>query len=800
MRVPLSWIREFVDIDIPSEKIVEKLNLSGLETNLLKFGEKIEGLVTVEILSVEKHPKRDKLNVCQISDGSCTYQVVTATENISEGQRVILAKVGSKLGGKSITEADFGGVKSQGMLVSLEDVGVEEKSDGLFVLDPDTPLGIDASELLSLGEDILEIEITPNRGDCLSVRGVAREISAVFDLPRKGRRNVKERQLPIFPVEIETEGCYRYIGVVIKGVSVKQSPLDLRLKLLKSGISPINNVVDITNYLMLQEGQPLHAFDLSRVDSKVVVRRAKDGEMIVTLDGVERVLSSSDIVIADATKPIAIAGIMGGEESKITEATEDILLEIAVFDPVSIRKSSKRLGLSTDSSYRFERGVDVDACQEVKEKAVELILSVAGGQVTAETDVYKKPYTTKKIILSPEKVKRVLGVELELQECERILNSLDIPSRLKDCYIESEVPSHRAMDISRDVDLIEEVARIRGYDSFEPSYPKLSLDSFKMDRELTFFSRTRQFFLGNGFTEVVNYTFTSEEFYNRLSLPVPPIRIENYILKTQSVMRDSVLPGLFSTLEENLRFGQKDLSVFEISSVFFEDYEEIRLGLLATGRCIDGYNYNDGKRAFLTSKDWDILLFKGVVDSYIKSLGVEYLLTKSNRGYLHPYQSGDIMVGSFSVGYFGKLHPQLSERFEVPQDVYICEISLKYVPRHIGKDSLKEGYLLTYYLNRHTKKFKELPKYPPVKRDIAFVLKGDVPEGEFEEDLLKSHPLVWKVKLFDVYFISDDRKSLAFSVEFLSPDRSLSDEEVNTAVDEMLGKLKLKYERLHLRS
>ncbi|MEJ5172168.1 MAG: phenylalanine--tRNA ligase subunit beta [Hydrogenothermaceae bacterium] len=801
MRVPLSWLNDFVDIQTTAEELAKRLNLTGLETNLSKFGIYTEGLITVEIKDIQKHPQREKLNICKVYDGDNTYQVITADQSVKVGDKVILAKVGTKLPSKEINLIEFAGVKSEGMLVSLEDLGLEEKSDTLIILDEDTPVGVDGGKLLGLGEDILEIEITPNRGDCLSVFGVAREVSAIFNFKRKDVVPNLDFPEGDVGVEVLTDDCYRYCGVIVKSVKIKQSPLDVRLKLIKAGISPINNVVDITNYLLLQEGQPLHAFDLDKIEGKLIVRKAEDGEKVTTLDGVERVLSKDDIVITDEVKVLALAGVIGGDNSKITEETQNILLEVAVFDPISIRKTSKRLAVSTDSSYRFERGVDIERLVVVRDKAVDMILSLAGGKVEGFKDIYRKPYKPVRITLSLQKVEKVLGEKLDPKDCENILNSLDIPTILRNDLLESVVPAHRYLDISRDIDLVEEIARIKGYDSFEPSYPKLPTQSFTPNREFDFFKKTRDYFLSNGFTEVVNYTFTSEEFYQKLNLPVPPIKIENYILKSQSVMRDTVFAGLLETLRENVRFGKKDIAVFEISSTFFDSYEEIRVGILSSGKLIDGYDYTDKETKLSTTKEWDILTFKGVVENYLRSLGLSnFRITQSDKSYLHPYLSFNIELDGKTVGYVGKIHPKIADQFEIPYNCYISELNLKYVPRFLDESTLKEGYLYTHYLNKLTPVYREILKYPPVKRDIAFVVGVDVREGEFEEDLKVASEYIYKVKLFDVYRLSEDRKSLAYSVEFISPHRSLSDEEVNSIVDEILDKLKLKYSDLTLRS
>lgn len=802
MRVPLSWLRDFVDIDLPAGEIASRLSLSGLETTVTKFGNRIDGIKTVKVLSLTRHPSRERLNICAVTDGAYQFQVVTAADNITPGDIVIFAPAGTKLPGGQIFEAEFAGVKSQGVLCSLQDLGVEDSSEGLLVLDQDIPPGADANQVLSLGEDILEVEITPNRGDCLSIKGVAREICAVFGLKKKPRPVESLTFQEVFPVEVHTDRCYRYMVVAVKNINIKPSPLHIRLRLIKAGLKPINNIVDITNYLMFQEGQPMHAFDLDKLEGGIVVRHAGEGEKILTLDGVERQLTPQDIVIADRKGPVAVAGVIGGEGTKVTNLTRNVLIEVGVFDPVSVRKTARRLGVSTDSSYRFERGVDITACPEVKDRALSMVSALAGGEVTAGNDIYPVKYQPKRVILTVDKLEKVLGHRIEADEAAGILNSLDISASPCKDRVEVDVPAHRSNDIHRDIDLVEEIARIKGYDSFEPSFPRLSVSAFRLDREYEFFSKTRSFMINSGFTEVLNYTFTSEDFYNNIRQQPPPIRIQNYILKTQSVMRDTVLSGLFSTLEENLRFGQRNLAVFEMSSVFFEEYEEIRLGILATGKLIDGYTYGDpgAKKQFSTTREWDFLMFKGVVEAYLQSIGVRYTIKPSSKPYMHPYQSADLIVADRLAGYVGKLHPQVARSFDYPDDVYVAELLLKYVPRSLEESHMKDGYLLTWYIQRDMPVFREAPKFPPVKRDLAFVVDADVPAGEFERDLLSSHPLVWKVKLFDVYHISAEKKSLAYSVEFVSREKSLSDEEVNLAVDEILARLKLKYSDLTLRS
>ena len=803
MKVPLSWIKEFIDIDIPVDKIVEKLNTSGIETTYYKFGQYIPNLTTVKVLSVIKHPEKDKLFICKVSDGTDEYQIITAADNVKENDIAILAKVGAVIKGREIKPISFGSYISQGMLLSLEELVAEEKSEGIFILDKDTPIGADPNKLLGLGEDyILEIEITPNRGDALSVRGLAREIGAIFNLKRK---EIQPKPISIdreIQINIETDKAYRYIGTLIKNIKVSQSPLDVRLKLIKSGLSVINNIVDITNYILLQEGQPLHAFDFDKLEGDITIRYAKDGEKITTLDGLERVLSATDIVIADSKKALAIAGIIGGENSKIDENTKNILLEAAVFDPASVRKTSKRLAVLTDSSYRFERGVDIIHTQKASDLATEMILNIAGGSIEAYKDNYIKPYTPKTVILKPQLVEKVIGEKIDSQEIAAILERLEIPTQIEENQIHAQIPPFRSYDLERPIDLVEEIARIYGYDNFSPSYPKVSVEGFEKSLYYDFDSIVRSYFLDNGFTEVLNYTFTSEEIYNTLKLQLPDIKITNYILKSHSVMRDRVVVSLLENLKENLRFGRKDLAIFELSSVFFKDFEEIRVGCLVSGKVVDGFNYTEKERKFSTTHQWNFLKLKGVIENLLQKLRIkDYKLTDENtEPFLHPYESANLEKYGFNLGFIGKIHPEVAHELEIPKDTYVAELKLRYVPREIEKDSIVDGYLYTYYLKKQPVVFQELPKFPSAYRDLAFVVEDSVKVGDLKENILKASKFVKEVKLFDVYYLSEDKKSVAFNLEFLNPEKSLSDEDVNSIVEEILNKLKLIYPSISLRT
>ncbi|NPA52425.1 MAG: phenylalanine--tRNA ligase subunit beta [Aquificae bacterium] len=802
MKVPYSWIKEFLDIEIPADKVAEKLNTTGIEAVSYKFGQYIPGLTTVKVLSVKKHPEKERLLITKVTDGKKEYQVITADQNIKEGQVVILAKTGAKLPNREIKPVTFGNIQSQGMFVSLQELGIEESSEGIFVLDEDTPIGIDASKLLGLGEeDIIEIEITPNRADVLSVKGLAREIGAIFDIKRKEKYPIVSIMQEIIPqIQLKTEKTYRYRGVIIKNIEVTQSPLNIRLRLIKAGQKPINNIVDATNYILLQEGQPLHAFDLDKIQGQIIVRQAKDGETITTLDREERKLKKTDIVIADEEKPIAIAGIIGGENTKVDQNTKNILLEAAVFDSISIRKTAKRLAVSTESSYRFERGVDIENLPNAQDKAVELILKTTQGKAVGEKDIYPKPYTPKLIHLREKTVLKVLGEVILKEESKEILERLEIPTEITDEGTVSTIPAFRKFDLEREIDLVEEVGRLKGFDNFAPSYPKLSLEGFKKSEEFKFEVQARDFLRANGLTEVVNYTFVGEQIYKTLGIEPPKIRIVNYLLKSQSIMRDNLAVSLIQTFQENIKYQNKDISIFEISSAFFPKHEEIRIGILVHGNIIKGYKYTQGENQFSTSVTWDFLKLKGLIESYIHSLGIfDILYKKTNIPYLHPFHSAQIDIQNQNIGYIGKIHPEKAQKLEIPENTYVAELKLRYIPRDLKEEPLKKGYLYTLYKQKDTVIFKELPKYPSVKRDLAFLVDENLELDKLIKALKESSKLIDKVELFDVYFVENGKKSIAFSVEFRASDRSLSDEEVNQEVENIIKQLQKSFKGLTLR-
>jgi len=804
VKVPYSWIKEFVDIDKSAEEVVEKLNETGLEATVETFGEYIPNIITVKVLSVKKHPEKDRLYICEATDGNKTYQIITGADNVKKDSIVLLAQIGADIKGITIKERKFGSYTSEGMFLSLEELGLADNADGVWLLPPDTPVGVDGSKLLGLGEEkLIEIDITPNRGDALNVKGLAREIGAIFNIKRKEKKtDIKILNRLIPNISLETDKCYRYRGIVINNVEIKPSSLEVQLKLIKSGQKPINNVVDITNYILLQEGQPLHAFDLDKIEGKITVRNAKDGEKFLALDGNEYSLKSDDIVIADENGVIALGGIIGGETTKVDENTKNILLEAANFDYISIRKTSKRLAITTESSYRFERGIDVESLPEAENKAVEMILDLAGNnsEVMGEKDIYLYPYQPKEIKVRERTVKRIIGIDIPKEEIADILNRLEIPTETIEDGTVSKIPAFRSLDLTREIDLVEEVGRLKGFNEIEESFPSIPINTDKNISYYKFENRTRDFFIDNGINEVITYSFVGERIYKSLNLPLPDIEITNYLTTDFRFMRDNLAVSLIQVQKENLRHQIKDIAVFEIGEVFFNDFEEIRIGILLRGDFIKGFNFKKNKIFFTTKEKWSFLEVKGLIESYLKLLGItDFELKHSEKTYLNQYESAEIFVRGFNVGYFGKIHPEVAEKVEIHKDTYIGELKLKYVSRKLKENALKDGYLYTYFKLKDTPTFKDLPKYPSVKRDLAFEVDDTVSVEDIFKELENSSKLIEKISLFDIYYLDENRKSVAVSVDFRDREKSLSDEEINREVESIVKKLKEKIKGLKLR-
>ena len=779
MKITYNWLKEFIDIsDLSPQEIAEILTNVGIEVDSVRYAaENLEKVVTGKIEKIEKHPNADKLKICQVNVGGEIVQIITGADNVFEGAVVPVALHGAKLpSGTRIKKSKLRGEVSNGMLCSESELGLTDSSEGIMILPKETEIGKDIVEVLGLNDYVIEYEITTNRPDALSVLGIARELKAVLNrnitLPEA---TVKEGNFEITnEAELEvldTAACPRYTGFVLKNIKNTQSPLPMQVRLYLVGLRPINCVVDATNYVMYELGQPLHAFDLRKLKGrKVVVRRAKEGEKIITLDGVERSLTPEDLIIADAENPVAIAGIMGGENSGTEMETTEIFLESAHFDPMTVRKTSKRLGLSTDSSYRFERGADIEMCRFAAERALHLIQNTCGGEAARGVlESYPKPYTPKVIVFRPEKSSRLLGINIPPRKSAEILANLGFNVKKEQDYLIVKVPSWRKYDVSREVDLTEEVVRIYGMKNVTSTYPLMHSN---VRKNFTYFKieEIKEFLCALGYFEAINYSFVGENLYKKLNLTVEKLKkISNPLSEEWVYMRNFVFPSLVQNAVNNINRNERDVALFEVAKVFDKEEEPLHLSLLLTGRV---------KSELYSFRSADFYDIKGTVEALLERLNLKgEFIPQGEKNFLHPGQSAEITVEGETIGFLGKLHPNVLENLDVNQEIYVAELEL-------GKIlELSEAVKPT---------FSQIPKFPPVTRDIALLVDKEVPVAEVEKLIRSKAKKLEAIRLFDVYEgdkIPKGKRSVAFSLKFRDKNKTLSDEEVNGIMDAIIREL-----------
>ncbi|WP_456456015.1 phenylalanine--tRNA ligase subunit beta [Thermovibrio sp.] len=784
MKITYNWLKEFIDIeDYSPQQVADILTDVGIEVDSVRYAaENLEKVVVGKIIEISKHPNADRLKICQVDVGDSVLQIVTGADNVFEGAFVPVALHGAKLPvGVRIKKSKLRGVISNGMLCSEEELGLADSSSGIMILPESLELGKDVKEALGLDDWVIEYEITTNRPDALSVLGIARELSAVIGRPvllpetsfKTGEFEASEEaSLKV----LDSAACPRYEGYIVKGIENKESPLWMQVRLYLVGLRPINAVVDITNYVMYELGQPLHAFDLSKLRGReVIVRRAEEGERIRTLDGVERELSREDLVVADAERPIALAGIMGGEDSKTDFSTKELLLESAHFEPMTIRRTAKRLGISTDSSYRFERGADIEACSFAAKRALHLIQRLVGGEVAkGSLSFYPKPYTPKVIVFDPSRANRILGVNIPGRKAFEILSSLGFSVKKERDYIVVKVPSWRKYDVGREIDLIEEVVRIFGMKNLPSSYPLMHSNVEK--NYLPFkVLRLKELLSDLGLTEAINYSFIGKSLYSKFSLPTENLlKIRNPLSEEWVYMRDRLFPSLVNNLVRNIKRNERDVALFEIARVFVPSSKELpdeplKLAFALTGTVREG---------LYSRREVDFYDAKGILEEVLDFLRLKGEFEREEElSFLHPGQSAKVKVLGKTVGFIGKLHPKVLEAFDVNQDIILCELSL---------DLLLELSVSSQI------KFEKLAKFPPVMRDIAVLVDEGVPVAQIEKVIRDSARYLEKLTLFDVYKgkgVPEGKKSVAFSLTFRAPDKTLSDQEVNEIMAKIVNNL-----------
>lgn len=779
MKVLYSWLREFIPLEEDPYRLAELLTLRSIEVDSVeKVKVDFEKVVVGEVLTVRPHPHAQRLLVCQVSTSQNTYEVVCGAPNVKEGIKVAFALPGARLGSNEIKIKEIRGIRSEGMICSERELGLSEEASGILVLEEDAPLGIELGTYLGLsGDYILDVSPTPNRGDCLSIMGLAREISALLGLPlRWPSVNLKEEEIGVeefVKVEVrDPEHCPRYTARFLWDVEIKPSPLWMRLRLQLSGMRPINNVVDVTNYVMLELGQPLHAFDYDRLaQGTIVVRLAKKGEVIVTLDGKERTLDEETLLICDAEGPVAIGGIIGGMDSEIREDTKRVLLESAFFSPASIRRTSRTLKVDTEASYRFSRGVDPEGVVFASQRAAQLIQRLSGAKVARGIlDVYPVRVLPKEVTFDLEWVKGFLGMEVDEEEARQFLERLNFRILSRRGKVWTVCPPSYRFDISREVDIAEEFGRLKGYDALPESLPRLSPTPREKKKDLR--KVLKELMVGLGFQEVITYSFVSPRLLKVLGLEKEALKLLNPLSEDQSIMRTSLIPGLIEVARTNYQRGNKDLKVFELRRVFLPDSdklprEEERLGALAMGEFLPSWWREKGKKA-------DFFLMKGCLERLFEELGIEdFKFLPQSIPPFHPVQSASISIKGEEIGVLGKLDPRIAEGLEL-EEVFLFELRLEPLLKHV----------------RLKKAFVPLPKFPGTYRDIALVLDQEVPFSSLLDEVWKLPlPYLERIELIDCYSgppIPEGKKNITIRLHLRAEDHTLTDEEANSIRDEVV--------------
>jgi phenylalanyl-tRNA synthetase beta chain len=775
MRLSLKWLADFVDLNAPPQALADRLTMAGLEVEgLEEVTPEFSGVVVGQVLKVEPHPQADRLQVTEVTTGSQTYQVVCGAPNVQAGRLYPFAPIGATVAdGQKIKPAKLRGVVSEGMLLAEDELGLSPDHVGLMEIPQDLPLGRDFAEALGLADTVLEVAITANRADCLSVLGLAREVAALLDLP------LRHPEVSVAPVAkpglqarvtiLDPVHCPRYAARLLTGLTVKPSPFWLRRRLQVAGLRSINNLVDVTNYVLLEFGQPLHAFDFQRLKGgEIVVRLPRAGETrFTTLDGAERELDPETLLICDAAGPVALAGIMGGLNSEVTAATTQVLIESAYFNPRTIRRTSKRLGLSTEASYRFERGVDPEGLIHALERATQLMCEVGGGVVAAERlDAYPSPIQHPRLNLRVSRANQVLGTDYTSEEMLNLLRRLHLPALAVDAEnLVLQVPSFRG-DLEREIDLIEEIARLGGYEHIPVTLPHGVVATPRPGPEARLAGKAKDLLLGLGFCEIITYAFQPDRLGSLVATEEAKVlRLANPLSEEQAMMRISLLPGLLDTLRRNTLQQVLDVRLFELSKVFRPragldlPQEDHRLaGLMYGSR--EEVAWNTGRE---TVNFFDL---KGAIETLLDGLGLPEVSYSPDGLPRFLRYGARVISGQRELGVLGELQGELGDKLDLGGEIYVFDLNFA---------ALCQAAVPPL--------FTPLPRYPAVYRDIALVLPQTVPAAQVTAALyLHGRPWLVEARLFDVYVgdpVPRGKRSLAFRLSYRDPERTLTDELVN---------------------
>lgn len=785
MKVPFNWLKDYVDVNIDAKELGDRLTLSGSALEeVITQGDVIKNIVTGKIVEITQHPDADKLKVCQVDIGTETIQIVTAATNMKEQDIVPVALHKSILAdGTEIKKGKLRGVVSNGMFCSEEELGIagDEPVHGLMILPADAPLGRDIKEYLNLNKSILDFDITSNRPDCLSMVGMARETAATlgtsYKMPNlnyevKTSENINDK----IKVEVRDSLCRRYMARGVKNVKIMPSPGWMQERLLEAGVRPINNIVDITNFVMLEIGEPMHAFDAREIKSgKIVVERAKDDEIFVTLDEIERKLDSSFLCIKDDETSIGLAGIMGGLNSEIQEDTTEVIFEAANFDGTNIRVNSKKLNLRSESSARFEKDIDPNLAEIAINRACALVCELGCGEIMEGTiDIYNSKKEEGHITVDSKWINKFLGTEISKEDMKKYLDLLELKTEINEDNLDITIPTFR-IDIGIKEDIAEEVARIYGYDKIpttiysastgrEPKYKNQILRDLIVD-----------VMVSSGLNQSISYSFISPKVFDKINLPQDSelrnvIKIKNPLGEDYSVMRTTTIHSMMESLGRNYSRNNAYARLFEIGKVYIPNEDETVIPTENNILTIGMYG------------NCDYLDLKGVVENALEKLGlskVKFTRESDNPSY-HPGKTAALMIGNKKVGVLGEVHPDVSENYGVDENCYLAELNLDLLFEYAKTD----------------KKYKALPKFPAVTRDIALLVDDEILVQEIEDTIRRAGGnLVEKVELFDIYKgaqIPEGKKSIAYAIAYRDEKKTLTDNDVNKVHDKILRSLEHK--------
>jgi len=777
MRLSLNWLKELVDLTVSAQELADRLTMAGLEVEAIEeVTPDFSGVVVARVTGVEPHPNAERLKVAAVDDGSRTYLVVCGAPNVRGDRFYAFAPPGAVLsGGRRIEPAKLRGVVSQGMLLAEDELGLSADHEGLMEIAQDLPVGQDLAGALNLEDTVLTVAITANRSDCLSVLGLAREVAALLNQPL---RHPEPKAAPSRGPELKAKvtildpvHCPRYAARLLTNLTVKPSPFWLRRRLQLAGLRTINNLVDITNYVLLEFGQPLHAFDFEKLTGgEIVVRLPRPGERtFVTLDGQERELNPETLLICDAVRPVALAGIMGGLDSEVTPATSQVLIESAYFNPRTIRRTAKRLGLSTEASYRFERGVDPEAVTHALERATQLMLDLGGGEAPGtRLDVYPTPIYHPRLALRVSRANQVLGTDFSQEQMVQLLRRLHLPVLSVDGdHLALQVPSFRG-DLEREVDLIEEIARLAGYGTIPVTLPRGVVSTPRPGLEVELRRAAKQLLLGLGFFEAITYSFQPERLEALAPEAAPAVRalrLANPLSEEQAVMRTSLIPGLLETLRRNTLKQVLDVRLFEVSKVFIPASgaelpreEQMLAGVMYGAREEASWN--------ISGEAVDFFDLKGAVETLLEGLKIPEVNFRADDLPYYLRYGARVYSRDLELGVLGELIPEIGEQLDLEGRIFAFNLAFAALGRSAAPPL-----------------FTPLPRYPAVYRDIALVVPEEVAAARVAQ-ALHQHGRPWLVeaRLFDVYTgepIAPGKRSLAFRLSYRDPERTLTDDLVN---------------------